>query len=98
MSKFKFRTAKKKNKFCFINSNDEILNNEMVSGMRIEMFSNKKMILDGCINIIDYQNSYIKLKLKKANITLFGNDFLICNFENENITVTGNISSIEFCV
>ena len=98
LAKFKFRTKKGKNKFNFITDNGELLNDEMIKGTHIEMFSNQKMILDGCQNIVDYQNDYVKLKLKKGNLTIMGTDFLISAFENENIVIKGNISSIEFCI
>lgn len=98
LAKFKFKSQKNKNKFNFIADNNEILNDEMVKGSHIEMFSNQKMILDGCQNIIDYQSDYIKLKLKKGILTIMGTDFLISAFENENIIIKGNICTIEFCV
>ena len=62
------------------------------------MFSNKKMILDGCLSIIDYQNDYVKLKLKKGNITILGTEFLISGFENEKIVIKGKFNSVEFCI
>ncbi len=98
LAKFKFKSQKGRNKFNFITDNDELLNDEMVKGTHIEMFSNQKMILDGCQNIIDYQNDYVKLKLKKGNLTIMGTDFLISAFENENIIIKGNISTVEFCI
>lgn len=98
MPKFKFITAKKKNKFNFFTDKSEILSNEIIGGTHIEMFSNKKMILDGCKGIVDYQNQYIKLKLKKGYLTVIGTDFLISAYESGAITVNGNITSLEFCV
>jgi sporulation protein YqfC len=62
------------------------------------MYSNEKIILEGCRNIIDYQSDYIKLKLKKGYMIIMGTDFLISSFEDENIIIKGNIASIEFFV
>lgn len=98
LAKFKFRTQKKKNKFNFITDDGEILNKEIIKGVHIEFFSNQKMILEGCKSIVDYQNDYIKLKLKKGSLSVFGKNFLISDFEDEKIIVKGEISSIEFCV
>lgn len=98
MPKFKFKSNKKKNKFNFITDNGEVFNSEIIKGEHIEMYSNEKIILEGCRNIIDYQNDYIKLKLKKGYIIIMGTDFLISSFEDENIIIKGNIASVEFCV
>ena len=98
LARFKFRSKKGRNKFNFITDNSEFLNNENINGTHIELFSNQKMILDGCVCIIDYQDSYIKLRLKKGSILILGNNFLITDFENQKMTIKGNIISIEFCV
>ena len=97
MPKFKFKSAKK-NKFNFIKDQDEILNSEIIKGAHTEIFSNKKVILEGCQSIVDYQSDYLKLKLKKGFLNIFGTNFLITDFDNEKIVIKGNIVSIEFCV
>lgn len=97
MPKFKFKSARK-NKFNFIKDYDEVLNQEMFVGAHTEIFSNKKVIIEGCQSILDYQNNYIKLKLKKGFLNVFGNEFLITAFDEEKIVIKGNIASIEFCV
>ena len=98
LAKFKFKTKKQKNKFNFITDSVETYSAEMINGTHIEMYSNKKLMLEGCINILDYQKDYIKLKLKKGYITILGTNFLISAFEKEKITINGKINSIEFCV
>jgi len=97
LAKFKFRSPTK-NKFNFIKNNDEILNTEIVGGTHIEIFSNKKIIIEGCQSIVDYQNDYLKLKLKKGYLNVLGKEFLITAFDNEKIVIKGNIVSIEFCI
>lgn len=97
MPKFKFK-SKKKNKFNFITDNGEVLNGDIIKGAHIELFSNEKIILEGCRSILDYQCNYIKLKLKKGFIIIMGTNFLISSFEEENIIIKGNITSIEFNV
>ncbi len=97
MAKFVFKT-KKRNKFNFIFDKGELLDSNIITGTHLEMFSNKKVILDGCVNITDYNNDFVKLKLKKGYIILMGSNFVISAFENENIIINGNISSIEFSV
>lgn len=97
MPKFRFKSARK-NKFNFIKDYDEILSSEIIAGAHTEIFSNKKIIIEGCQSIVDYQNNYIKLKLKKGFLNILGNEFLITAFDDEKIVIKGNIVSIEFCV
>ncbi len=96
LSKFKFKSSK--NKFNFTIDKDALLSSQLIKGANIEIFSNKKMIIEGCHGIVDYQNDYLKLKLKKGFINIFGKNFLITTFEEEKIVVNGDIVSIEFCV
>lgn len=98
MPKFKFKSNKKKNRFNFITDNDEILNQKIVTGAHTEIFSNKKIILEGCVSILDYRNDYIKLKLNKGILIIMGTDFIIPSFEGENIVIKGNIISVEFSI
>lgn len=95
MSKFKFRS--KRNKFNFIKDNEEFFNND-IYGVHTQILSNKKVIIEGCKKIIDYQNNNLKLKLKKGYINILGTDFIIVSFDNGKIIIKGNISSIEFCI
>lgn len=96
LPKFRFHSARK-NKFNFIKDSDEIFDNE-IKGSHTEIFSNKKLIIEGCISIVDYQDEYIKLKLKKGFFNISGRDFLITEFNDEKIVLKGNIFSIEFCI
>lgn len=95
MAKFKFKSTRK-TKFNFIKNKSEILNQETITGSHIEFFSNKKVIIEGCQNIIDYENNYLCLKLNKNYLKIFGSDFFIKEFDNKKIQINGNVQSIEF--
>ncbi len=97
LPKFKFKSMKKQ-KFNLIKDRDEIFNKDLFDNTHLEVFSNKNAIIEGCKSIVDYQNNYIKLKLKKGFLTLSGCDFLIVSFEEETIIVRGNILQIDFCI
>lgn len=97
MPKFKFKSARK-NKFNFTVDKEDVLSTQMIRGAHTEIFSNKKLIIEGCQGIVDYQNDYLKLKLKKGFLNIMGTDFLITSFEEEKIVVNGNIISVEFLV
>ena len=95
MPQFKFKT--RKNKFNFFND-DDILNTEILNSTHTEIFSNKKIIIEGCRNIIDYQDDHIALAIKKSNINILGTEFKIMSYDEKRIEICGNISSIEFGV
>ena len=97
MQKFKFISNKSK-KFNLIKDNDEIIECNTLSGSHTEFFSNKRVIIEGCFGILDYQENYIKLKLKKGFVCFSGTKFLISSFEDEKIDIKGNFLTIEFCV
>lgn len=95
MSKrFKFISKKKKGKFNLFG----IENNNEIGGAHIELFSNKEISIDGCCGVFDYAEDYIRLNIGKGSVMLCGKNFDIVYFENQQITVKGNISSLEFCV
>ena len=97
MSKFIFRSSKK-NKFNFLKDNNDITDKVLIGCVHTEIFLNKKLIIEGCQSIADYQNDYIKLKVKKGFLNIVGNNFLITEFDNEKIIIKGIITSIEFCL
>ena len=67
-------------------------------GSRIEMFSNREISVEGCEGVLEYNDCYLKLNLNKGALIIFGSEMDITAFEGRSITVSGKISSIEFCV
>ena len=70
----------------------------LTSKSRIELFSNREMILEGCLGVMQFNDNYIKLSLKGGNLILYGKSFDISGFSQNTITVRGYIESIEFCL
>lgn len=93
---FKFKSHKS-NKINFIKENTEAIGDNLFSGTRIEIIGGSEIIIDGCRKILDYSDNYIRLKLKKKCILLFGSQLNVVTFEDEAIKIHGNISSLEFC-
>ena len=50
------------------------------------------------MGVLEYSDSYLKLRLPKGALTVCGGCFDIVSFEGTTITVKGKISSLEFCV
>lgn len=94
--KFKIPSRHKKPKAHLFSFDDEVSKSNTKS--HIELFSNREIIIEGCVGVSEYKNDYIKLKLTKGSIIICGEEFCIKSFENKNITVSGKISSLEFCV
>ena len=97
MPKFKFKSARNSKKINLIECKNDILDNERLRGAHIEIYSNKEIVIDGCLGIFEYSESYIKLNLCKGTLAISGSMLNILSFENDMITVRGTVSSIEFC-
>lgn len=95
--KLKIDTNKKKEKWHIFGSGEE-LSKTLLTGPRIELFSNNRMILEGCLGIYEYNDNYLKLRLSHGALVLVGKDFDILSFEEKIITVKGVFTSLEFCV
>jgi len=91
---FKFVSGKEKEKINLFGKSEE----EILSEVRMEITSNTEFTLEGCMGVLEFTQNYIKLNLKKGNITLCGKNLDINGFEQDSITVKGIIDSIEFCI
>lgn len=88
--KIKLDSTKKKEKWNFLGTN------EILSDYRIEFFGNKTFNLEGCQKVEEYSEDYLKIKLSKGYIFLYGKSLNITNFENQSITIKGEFSTLEF--
>lgn len=93
--KLKIESSKRRQSWQFFGEKEE---GGGVLDPYIEIKGNKAITLDGCLGVMEYKDSYIKLRLKKGSLILCGAEFNITFFEKRLITVKGRISSIEFCV
>lgn len=96
--KFKFKSEKPKQKWRLFNYSDAIIDKNLVKGPHLELFGNRELVLEGCMGVFEYSDTYLKLKLSKGALILCGCNFDIVSFEGSTITVKGRISSLEFCV
>ena len=81
-----------------LSGKDEAFDNAMLSGSHTEIFGNNRINIEGCLSVLEYRDTYIKLRLSKGTLILCGSGFDIVFYENKLITVKGKISSVEFCV
>ncbi len=95
--KYKIEKSNKKSKWN-LTAMGEDLSTNILSSSHIEIIGNSTLTLEGCMGVAEYTDTYIKLRLSKGTLILCGINFDITFFENRQISVTGKISSVEFCV
>ena len=81
------------NKFNNFFKESEI--NEII-GTNIQIFSNKKMIIEGCYGINEYNSDMVRINLPKGEFLIFGSNLEIRNMQDKTVTVCGILNSFEF--
>ncbi|MBE6787574.1 MAG: hypothetical protein E7537_04420 [Ruminococcaceae bacterium] len=94
--KMKIETQKQKEKWNIFSG--EELSKSALIGPRLEFFSNRQLILEGCLGLLEYNDNFLKLRLLKGALVLEGTGFDIVSFEEKTIVVKGEFSRLEFCV
>lgn len=95
--KFKFKSEKPREKWRIFGCGDEIAA-DAVKNPHLELFGNREITVEGCVGVLEYSDTYLKLRLPRGALILCGGSFEIVTFEGTAITVRGSISSLEFCV
>ena len=62
----------------------------------IELFSNREVNIEGCLGIIEYNSSLIKLNCRGMSVKFNGDNLCISNMNDSLACVTGTIVSVEF--
>lgn len=96
--KLKIEKTKRKEKWNLFHIESAVLDDDLIKGPHIELFYNNRIVVEGCLGVYEYNDTYLKLRLKSGAIILCGENFDIVTFENDTITVKGKIASLEFCV
>ncbi len=96
--KLRIERAKKKASWNLFRYEDGFIDADMITGPQIQIFGNNKIMVEGCMGVLEYTDTYLKLKLQKGALILCGAGFDISFYEERLITVKGKISSVEFCV
>lgn len=96
--KLKIERSEKSTKWNLFKMDSAILDNDLIKGPHIELFYNNQVVIEGCIGVYEYNDTYLKLRLSKGALILNGEAFDILIFEDKTITVKGKINSLEFCL
>ena len=63
---------------------------------KIIINSNKEIIIEGCKNILEYEDDRIKLNLGNKTLLIIGESLSITSITINGVVIIGNISSLEF--
>ena len=96
--KLKIERSEKSTKWNLFKMDSAILDNDLIKGPHIELFYNNQVVIEGCIGVYEYNDTYLKLRLSKGALILNGEAFDILTFEDKTITVKGKINSLDFCL
>ena len=61
-----------------------------------EMFSNRKIVIDGAFSVLEYSEELICLRLKRRTLQIMGQGLIINSVSEGRIVIIGNIISFEF--
>lgn len=96
--KLKIEKSKQTAKWDILGKEEAFLDAAMLKGPHTEIFGNSRINVDGVLGVVEYKDTYVKLRLSRGTLILCGSGFDIVFFENRVITVKGKISSVEFCM
>ena len=80
---------------------DELIDSEIpfisvMNELHIEIFSDKKILIEGAGFLEEYQNTLICLRFKKGNLIINGDSLSISSVNGDGIIISGKINSINF--
>ena len=67
-----------------------------LSGMYTQIFMNKRVIIENCDGIIDYNQEEVVIKTGKLSVVVVGKDLKIKALTDKTADIEGFISSISF--
>ena len=62
----------------------------------IELFGNRRVIVEGCKGVIDYSEDFLKLDLGNIALKIVGKNLVIDSFIYEELDLKGEIVLVEF--
>lgn len=70
---------------------------DIAAGMaHIEMSGNREIVIDGCKNILEYDENVIKINAGKMTVRFCGRGLTLRNLSQDSAVIEGFVSSIEF--
>lgn len=63
---------------------------------KIEMLSNREIIIDGCKGVVEYDENLIKLNIGELTLGIAGDEMLIDSFDSGVAVIRGKFAEISF--
>ena len=63
---------------------------------KIEMLSNREIIVDGCKGVVEYGENFIKLNIGELSLDVAGIDLVIESFDGGVAIIRGKFTDINF--
>ena len=63
---------------------------------KIEMLSNREIIVDGCKGVIEYGENFIKLNIGELTLDIVGQNLIIESFDGGIAIIRGRFGEINF--
>lgn len=74
----------------------EIPSSAAPGSAKIEIYSNKQIIIDGCHSVIEYSENAVNINCGKKTVIFLGSDLKIVSYFDKGLVLQGNIASIQF--
>lgn len=69
---------------------------KLISEPQFQVIGNGEIYIEGCADILEYDDMIIKLKLSKKTLLIMGKDLSVSGYTESSITVKGEIQSLEW--
>lgn len=87
------------NKLLKLKRKIEVVKDDVLpNGVRIEIYSNKEAIIEGCKGILEYCDEHIKINIGCGSALFSGVGLFAYSYFCETLVIKGKINSIEYCV
>lgn len=68
----------------------------IAGGYYMEFFGGKEAVLTGDFEIIEFEETVLRIKCNERRICFYGNDIKIINYSSDGIRIGGIIKSVDF--
>lgn len=63
---------------------------------RITIFEDREIIIENYKSMLEYDESFIRLKLKHKDIVITGKNFVLDEMTDESMIIRGSVAGVEF--
>ena len=68
----------------------------LTDGTRMELYGNRRVLIEGCRGIVKYDEDSIQLKIAEGVVRFLGCEMSIARLHPSCAAITGNLTAIEF--